>query len=115
MSPQTSHSICPLKISAPHRPYWPASILTCSGLWTWSTPSGRDFDTKDFDSVAVFEVFVTKALDSAVLEVVAPGGEPAGSFGPAFAGETFGTGSKNIAADEAAGTGLGSLVKAAFF
>ena len=38
-----------------------------------------------------------------------------GSFCTAFGGATFDTGSKKAAADDAAGTAAGTLVRAAFF
>ena len=104
MSPQISHSICPVKIPAKHLEQVLASIFTDSTLTLdQSFPFGC--------------AFLTKALGFAdVLEVVAPGGEYDGSFGTGFGrGGAFGTGSKNFAADDAAGTGLGSLVRAAFF
>ena len=94
-----SHSICPLKTSAQHLEQVLASIFTGSTFALESFPFGCAFFTRDLDSAAV-------------LEVVAPGGGCDGSFGTAFGGGVaFGTGSKNFAADDAAGTGLGSLVR----
>ena len=79
-----------------------ASIFTGSFICAWSSRLGRDFVAKDFDLAADLDV-----------------GEPFdGVAGPAlaaFAGGAFEAGSKKTAAEDATGTGLGSLVKAAFF
>jgi len=84
------------------------SIFTDTGfcsLGGWSSPLGRDFcfDTSDFQLEPVFD------------DGVPAGGACCGSFGPAFGGAIFGTGSKKAAADDAAGTAAGELARAAFF
>jgi len=72
----------------------------------WSSPSplGRDFcfGTSDFEVEASF-VDGGSAVEAPC------------SFGWAFGGAIFGTGSKKAAADDATGTAAGTLERAAFF
>ena len=70
----------------------------------WSLPLGRDFifGTNDFELEASF-VDVGSAVEAPC------------SFGWAFGGAIFGTGSKKAAADDATGTAAGTLERAAFF